>query len=168
MVPSGRQDKFVLLLKPLQERLERFALTLTRNRNDAKDIVGETILIAYENFEKLKSETAFLSYLFTIASRVYADRIRTLKRYNINEMQDSDKLYCNCLSPEASTDIELLYEALDKLPEKQREAVILYEISGFSHKEICEIQDSNLSAVKMRLKRARTRLAKLLGAIQYE
>ena len=58
---------------------------------------------------------------------------------------------------------EALYAALDKLPAAQKEAVILFEISGFSIKEIAEIQGSTESGVKSRLKRGREALAKLMN-----
>ena len=48
------------------------------------------------------------------------------------------------------------------LPEEQKEAVILFEISGFSIKEICEIQQAGESAVKQRLKRGRQKLTEIL------
>ena len=51
-----------------------------------------------------------------------------------------------------------LHQALALLPDAQREAVILFEISGFNLKEVAEIQEASLSAVKQRLKRGRERL----------
>ena len=53
----------------------------------------------------------------------------------------------------------MLYKALNTLPTNQKEALILFEISGFSIKEVCEIQKSSESAVKQRLKRGRVALA---------
>ena len=54
---------------------------------------------------------------------------------------------------------KVLYKALNTLPTNQKEALILFEISGFSIKEVCEIQKSSESAVKQRLKRGRVALA---------
>jgi DNA-directed RNA polymerase specialized sigma24 family protein len=65
--------------------------------------------------------------------------------------------------PDISADVELLYKALAQLPRREREAVVLFEISGFSMKEIREIQGGSLSSVKVRVFRARKRLAELLG-----
>ena len=56
-----------------------------------------------------------------------------------------------------------LYKALEKLPELQREALILFEISGFSIKEIAGIQSSSEDAVKQRLSRGRKELLELLS-----
>ena len=66
-------------------------------------------------------------------------------------------------APDVSVDVEKLYDALAQLPDQQREAVVLYEISGLSVAEIQEIQGGSLSSVKMRLSRARKALATILG-----
>ncbi|MFC2131219.1 RNA polymerase sigma factor [Bacteroidota bacterium] len=167
MIRLEKQDKFMELLKPLTVRLERYALAITMNREEAKDVVGETVMLAWENFDKLKSKDAFLSFLFTIASRVYNKRQRSFFKFRVQEAQDIDELYCKSLPPDVSTDVGILYKALEKLPAKQKEAVILYEIMGFSIKEICGIQDSKTSSVKMRLARGRQKIAELMGVRDY-
>ena len=58
--------------------------------------------------------------------------------------------------------VYLLHEALALLPDVQKEAIILFEISGFSIKDIMSIQNASESAVKQRLKRGRERLVALL------
>lgn len=149
------------LLKPVYPRLERFALTVTRNRDDAKDIVGETVLKAFEGFDMIREEKAFLSYLFTICSRV-AQSSRYAKR-TIADAEQVEKLFRNYTSPETATDIAILYQALDKLSPDAKEAIILCEISGLSHKEVQEIQGGSLSSIKVRIFRAKKTLAELLG-----
>ena len=59
-------------------------------------------------------------------------------------------------------EIEGLYKAMNRLPEKQREAVSLYEISGFSLAEVQQIQGGSLSGVKSRITRGREALAEIL------
>ena len=167
MNQKEKQDKFMELLKPLTGRLERYALAITMNREEAKDVVGETVMLAWENYDKLKSEDAFLSFLFTIASRVYNKRQRVFFKFRVNEVQEIDELYCNSLAPDVSTDVGILYKAIEKLSAQQKDTIILYEIMGFSIKEICGIQDSNESSVKMRLVRTRQKIAELMGVKDY-
>jgi len=64
---------------------------------------------------------------------------------------------------ETNLDVEILYKALQKLPASQAEAIVLFEISGFSLNEITEIQGGTLSGVKTRLKRGREKLASILN-----
>ena len=61
-------------------------------------------------------------------------------------------------------DREWLYKALSRLPEQQREAILLFEISGFSIKEIAVLQESSESAIKQRLSRGRQQLLEQLQA----
>ena len=161
MSDKDKQERFLQLLKTNMEKLERYTLALCRNRQDAKDLAADTILIAYENFEKLRDEKAFLSYIFTIASRIYSSGRKKLRP--MVELEDAGQLYCNRISPETATDIQLLYEALWKLSEERREAIILSEIFGLKHKEIAEIQNTGISSVKMRILRGKRELRKILG-----
>jgi RNA polymerase sigma-70 factor (ECF subfamily) len=158
----AKQDRFMLLLRPLYKRLERFALTMTKNRDDAKDIVGETVLLAYEHLEQLRSDEAFLGFLFTIASRVSQKRSRRRQEEPATEEQ-VEELFDNFTQPDVALDVQFLYEAMDKLPAEQREAVVLAEITGLSHKEIQKIQGGTVSGVKVRIFRAKRKLAQLLG-----
>ncbi len=161
MKTNTKQQRFMALLKPVYPRLERFALTVTRNRDDAKDIVGETVLKAFEGFDMIREEKAFLSYLFTICSRV-AQSSRYAKR-TIADAEQVEELFRNYTSPETATDIAILYQAMEKLSPDAREAIMLSEISGLSHKEVQEIQGGSLSSIKVRIFRAKKTLAELLG-----
>lgn len=151
----------MMLLSPIYPNVEKFALYLTHNRDDAKDILGETMLIAYEQFEKLRDEKAFLSFLLTIVSRLHKQRLRYAKRFDSSD--NIEELFDQGVSPENKADVGFLYSALEQLPERQREAVILAEIMGFQHKEIQKIQGGTLTGVKVRIFRAKKKLARLLG-----
>lgn len=159
---KAKQERFMNLLRPYHKRLERFALTMTRNREDAKDVVGETVLLAYEHLETLRNDDAFIGFLFTIASRVAQKRMFKRREDTATDEQ-VEALYDNFTQPDVAFDVQLLYEALDKLPLEQREAVIMAEITGLSHKEIQKIQGGTISGVKVRIFRAKRRLAQLLG-----
>jgi RNA polymerase sigma-70 factor (ECF subfamily) len=158
-----KQKEFLILYDENHDKLTRFVRAMVRNTEEAKDVIGETVLIAYEKFETIRNRQAFLSFIFTIASRVYKKR---LWRHRIFKFMDDEpeKEYPGYhQSPELDTDIAFLYKSLEKLPEKMKEAVVLFEISGFSIQEIQEIQGGTLSGVKSRLKRGRERLAEILG-----
>jgi RNA polymerase sigma-70 factor (ECF subfamily) len=164
MSSSGsKKERFMALFEPVHARLEHFALALTRNGEAARDIVGETVLVAYERFDSLRHPEAFLSFLFTIARRVYQRRSLAASRTEPLEESHWSSLHDSRLSPEASADIGAVYAALGELPEQQREAVILFEILGLSMNEIRDIQGGTLVAVKVRISRGRKRLAKILG-----
>lgn len=160
---TEKQKKFLDLFEPVKENLWRFCLTMSKNKENARDLLQETITTAYNNFDKLSRPEAFLSWLFTIASRKYFEFYR--KKMDLNELADVDLLYSKELSPEEQTDIRYLYEALAKLPVEQKESIILFDIVGYSRDEICEIQQIGLETLKSRLFRGRKKLIELLRPI---
>jgi RNA polymerase sigma-70 factor (ECF subfamily) len=158
-----KQNRFMELLEPLQPQLERFILAMTRDRETARDVTGETLLIAYQRFDTLRQQQAFLSFLFTIATRVYRRRLEQGRRHHELTEEHIDQLLDRSTPPDIAADIAAVYQALGQLPEKQREAVYLFEVQGMSMKEIQEIQGGTLVGVKVRISRGRAKLAAILG-----
>jgi RNA polymerase sigma-70 factor (ECF subfamily) len=158
-----RQRKFLELLEPAYGRLSRYALAVTRDEMDGEDLVAATVLAAYEQFDTITDEAPFLHFLVRIASRLHKrKRYRERNRVAYNEslaMQRHD----SGTSPETSAEIRLVTDALQTLPEKMRETVVLFYVSDFSLEEIRRIQSGTLSGVKTRLKRGREQLSKSLG-----
>lgn len=137
---------------------------MVRTSHEAEDVVSETVLQALEGLHRLRDDQAVVSYLFTISSRI-VKRARWRRRlfgdYDdeaVANRQHSDPL------PDTQADVEILRQALQQLPVKTREALIMFEINGFSLEEIREVQGGSLSGVKSRLVRGRTSLARLLDA----
>ncbi len=165
---KARQDHFLRLLDPLSNRLERFALVLTHNDEVAKDVVSETILIAWQRFDELRSEQAFLSFLFTIASRVYRKHLQKNRNAAAYNEELALALADSAPGPDTLTDVSRLHSAIKQLPHKQREALTMFELLGFSLKEIQQVQGGSISALKVRLMRARRRLASRMGIDETE
>lgn len=163
---NDRREQFMRLYAPLRPRLARFAAAMTNDREEARDLVAETTLVAYERFEELRNTQAFLSWLFTIASRLYRKREVRGGRFGYYDEEQARRIPDSGTSPEVSADVALLHAALSQLPEEQREAVILFEIADLPLKEISAIQGTTLSGVKSRVTRGRKRLAELLGAVE--
>lgn len=158
-----RQRMFLAMLEPVYDRLSRYALGVTRNEADAEDLVSETVLIAFEKFEHLERSENTLRYLITIASRLHRR-----KRYRNRRQMPFDPAYAMEIpdpnfGPEQAAEVRIVMEALEKLPEKTRETMVLFEVSDFSMEEIRKIQGGTLSGVKSRLKRGREQMAQLLG-----
>ncbi len=127
-----------------------------------EELHSETIARAFEGFDKLRNKDAFPAYLYGIAKNIIKNELRrrtTINRYE-NLKIDEKQLTQNHADQKFET--EILYRALAQLPENQKEAIILFEITGYSIKEIAEIQDSGVSAVKQRLKRGREKLTEIL------
>ncbi len=156
------KDRFFELLGPALPDAERFALHLTRNRDRAKDIVGDSIVAAYGSKDSIASGQAFLSFLFTIIRRKYYVSISRNNKLEYRQPEDFDVLYGTRISPEDLTDLNLLYDALDTINPLHKEAFVLAEIMGYQHREIAVIQDCTVANVKARIFRAKRALEKIL------
>ncbi|MCE2743197.1 MAG: RNA polymerase sigma factor [Fluviicola sp.] len=157
-----KQEQFLALYEPIHDRFERFCRARVYGNMDFRDLINETLLIAFEKFETLKSSDAFLSFLFGISVRILANKNRKNKEDELKEDKVLFLIKDQHADSSKSTDIYFLHQALAQLSEDQREAIILFEITGFSIKEITEIQQVSESAVKQRLKRGREKLTEIL------
>jgi RNA polymerase sigma-70 factor (ECF subfamily) len=157
-----RQEEFMALYRPRHDDFCRYCRGLTGVREDAMDLVGDAVLVALENFEKLRRKESFKAWLFGIARRLVLHAYRRDKFRGRYSEEDAHLLPYTGPAPDINPDVEVLYKALGRLPFKQREAITLFELSGFSLEEIKKIQGGSLSGVKSRLKRAREKLGEIL------
>lgn len=155
---NEKQDRFLTAYKPVHERFERFCRARAYGITDYRDLMNDTLLTAFEKFDTLRSGEAFLGFLFGICVRILANQQRRQKELALSEKEE----FIAGAGTGNDADIHFLYEALAQLPDIQRESIILFEIAGFSIREIAEIQRSGESAVKQRLRRGREKLSALL------
>lgn len=157
-----KQQHFLRLYEPVHARFERFCRARACGDMPYEDLMNETLLIAYKRMNEIQKIDSFLSFLIGISIRILANLKRKHRTRNLHEdFAISDYPDPN-FKEESPYDVEMLHQALAKLPELQREAIILFEITGFSIKEIMEIQQSSVSAVKQRLLRGRKALASII------
>ena len=142
--------------------LRAFAISLSGNVDRADDLVQETLLRALANIHSFQPGTNMPAWLFTILRNLFRSEYRKRRR----EVEDADGSYAETLKthPEQTSHVEFkeFTVALNKLPEDQREALILIGASGFSYEEAAEICGCAVGTIKSRVNRARTRLANLL------
>jgi len=157
-----KQQAFLQAYQACHAPFVRYCSALAYGKMDAEDLVQDVLLSAYKHFEKIEKKDQLLHYLIRSARNRSISNWRKQKYKAELLEQHTERLMAQDLSADALLDIQLLYRTLDKLPEKQRDAVILFEISGFSMKEIAVIQDSNEGAVRTMVSRGRRRLKELL------
>ena len=157
------QTQFLELYEPIHAQFHRYCQVMVKNDEMAKDLQSDVILAAYENFNSLRKPESFKYFLFGIARNMFRKKLKRKKIMAQYQMNNTTPQYEPGSSIEISVDIGVLYEKLEMLSVKQKEALILFEISGFSLKEIREIQGDSLSAVKLRLSRGRKKLKELLS-----
>ena len=142
--------------------LRAFAVSLSQNADRADDLVQETLVKAWDKHKSFQPGTNLKAWLFTILRNEFYSQMRKRGR----EVQDSDGIMTARLavhpSQQGQLDLKDFKTALEKLPEDQREAIILIGASGFSYEEAAEICDCAIGTIKSRVSRARTRLQEIL------
>ena len=112
--------------------LRAFAISLCGNVDRADDLVQETMLRALANIDSFQPGTNMSAWLFTILRNLFRSDYRKRRR----EVEDADGSYAKTLKTQPTQQAHLEFEefraALDKLPQDQREALILVGASGFS------------------------------------
>lgn len=155
---DSKQKVFMELYSPCHDAFSRYCRGITSNPDDGRDLAGETILVVYENLENMRKKDSFKAYLFGVARRLRLNQHRRKKFQGEYHEGEAALIYSHEPSPDLNPDVNLLYDYLDRLPHKYREAFLLFELSGFSLKEIQKLQGGTLSGVKSRLTRAREQL----------
>lgn len=143
--------------------LRAFARTFHRDQARAEDLAQETMLKAWAKRDQFKPGTNMRAWLFTILRNTYLSEIRKTKR----EVEDVDGSIVAGLAEKPSQDGHMAMldfrDALEQLPDEQREALILIGASGFTYDEAAEIVGVAPGTIKSRVSRARQRLSELLG-----
>ena len=160
-MPDQKQIKFLSLYEPVHNQFERFCRARAFGQMDFRDLMNDTLVIAFQKFEGLQSEKAFLSFLFGICTRLLSNHQKKRKDLAPLDKTIMDQ-YQSDLRTDADAEVHVLHLALAKLPDVQKESIILFEIIGYSIKEIAVHQGATESAVKKRLERGRKKLVRIL------
>lgn len=142
--------------------MRAFAISLTRNAATADDMVQDTIVKAWTNFDKYDAGSNMRAWLFTILRNTYYSDRRKARR----EVPDVDGAITASLAEKPAHDGHMqmvdFRRALGKLSDEQREALLLVGASGFSYEEAAEMCGVAVGTIKSRINRARAQLNILL------
>jgi len=165
---QGDVQAFDTLVRRYKDQLLNFVYRFVGNRSDAEDIVQETFLRVYKNKHYYKEIAKFSTWVYTIAGNLAKTELRRRKRHKIfsvsnfvNEERDYD-IPDKEHSPERQVDgtikEDIIQKAIEKLPPKFKEVIILRDVQGFAYEEISQILNIPLGTVKSRVNRGRLKL----------
>ncbi len=155
-----KQDAFMEAYQKIHENFVRFCQARAYHVMNHEDLVNESLLRAYQQWDKIRKKESLLYFLFGTARNIVMNTIRKKREVSMDGISDNVLYTKN--SAELNLEVEFLYKQMDKLDDLKKEALILFEISGFSIKEIAKIQNSKEGAVKVRLSRARKELKEIM------
>jgi RNA polymerase sigma-70 factor, ECF subfamily len=172
---SGDYDAFEQLQDRLMQPVRRFIRHLIGMRDTEDDIVQNVFIRLYYNMQRIDPVENLRPYLFRIVRNAAYDELREQGRYEQISLDDdsSQTMWLSFTSaedlqsqPEELTHWLLLHlevkTAIDRLPELQRQTLILFAEEGMSYAEIALATDTNIGTVKSRLFNAKKLLRQLL------
>jgi len=142
---------------PLKDRLFRVAFRITLHREEAEDIVQETLIRAWKRRQELAEVTSIEAFCTTIAKNLALDAREKKDAQHVELTAEHDQ----ALAPTPYDQLvehermEMLRKFIDRLPAQQREIFHLREVEGKSYKEIAEMLQLSEEQVKVYLFRAR-------------
>jgi RNA polymerase sigma-70 factor, ECF subfamily len=157
------------------DSLHRTALRMTRNEDDASDLVQEAMVKAYRFWEKYEEGSNARAWLYKIMTNIFINNYRSKSRApQTVAYEDIDDNFLfgqlSSMKPAPNPEEEFfarvfdddVKSAVEELPEDFRVVVVLSFLDGFSYQEIADIAGLNIGTVKSRLHRGRKLLQKSL------
>lgn len=156
-------ERFMVLYESVYQDLYRLAYYYLGNPQDAEDVVGETVLRAYEKFSSLKNEDAFRSWIF----KILVNQCNSFLRKHISG-KTAEMTAEPSYQPELG-DRVIVKDMLTGLSEDERRIVALAVFGGYKGDEIAKMLHMRHSTVRSKYRRALKKLENKLLAeeVQY-
>ena len=170
-VKAGDETSFALLLQRYRRPLVNFLYRLVRNREQAEDLAQEVFLRVYRAREEYVPSAKFTTWLFRIATNLALNSVRDTRYQRLEvsldapvtvDAEDGEERVLDVAEKHPNieqhlvdeTRVQMIKHAIDKLPEKQRAAVLLHKYQELDYGEISKILQCSESALKSLLFRA--------------
>jgi RNA polymerase sigma-70 factor (ECF subfamily) len=170
MLAKSNQTKkeYQELLLENMNSMFNLAYRMTRNREDAADLVQEAALRGYRFFHRFERGTNFKGWILTVLRNLFINEYRRHKREPGKVSYDEVEGFIGAPDMKGFEEEifgEMLQRAIDQLPEEMRTVLTLFYVDGFSYKEISKIMDCPIGTVMSRLHMAKRYLKSKLKAL---
>jgi RNA polymerase sigma-70 factor, ECF subfamily len=162
---DAQPDSFEELAMPLFDQLYNFAHWLTRNREEAEDLVQETYAKALKGFSSFRLGTNFRAWMFRILRNTFLTSrigLKVTMTLSLDSDEEAPELAAEGDTPETilieRSNRQLVQSAIDELPVYFREVLLLCDVEEMSYQEIAETLSIPIGTVMSRLSRARKTL----------
>ena len=172
---EGDETALAPLVEKYKRMVHRLAMQITKNHEDANDVMQETFIKVYQSIHTFRQEAAFETWVYRIAVNEALNFVKRRERRRESSLETTDESEFNTeilRKAEINNDPEIQAEkaelrhwvtkAVNSLSLKHRIVVILHELEGLTHAEIASILNCSEGTVRSRLHYARKQLRSLL------
>ena len=164
---EGDINAYNELVKRYKDRLLNFVFRYFNNREQAEDVVQDTLIKLYTHASYYKNIAKFSTWIFTIAKNNALTELRKNKRKQTDSLWTDDGKVIDINSNDQTLDrrvqneiaVDQLNKFLDEIPENFRMAVVLRDFQELSYDEISKILEIPIGTIKSRINRGRIQLA---------
>jgi RNA polymerase sigma-70 factor (ECF subfamily) len=160
-VLSGNKQAYAHIINKYKNQLYATILRMTKNPEDAQDLVQEAFIKVYNQLRRFDGKGSFSSWMYRVAINHCMDEFRK-KRYQMKQIEVNEDKIINpnhpeiiFLKKEKSRQLERL---IGTLPEDERMIILLRYVNELSYDEICNLIDVPLSQVRNKLHRAKKKM----------
>ena len=171
MTTQELQDKFQTVVDQHKKILYKVCNSYCRNRDDRDDLAQEIIIQLWRSFGTFDQRYRFSTWMYRIAMNVAISTYRSERR-RIHDPVPIDELGLDLAAADramedASDDIRLLHQLIQRLDEMSRALIVLF-LDGYDHEEIAEIVAISTSNAATRLHRIKQKLQRDADVLQPE
>ena len=175
-VLGGDPEAYRVLVERYERRIYYVVYGMVRNSEDARDLAQECFVKAFQNLHRFRLDSKFYTWVCRIAMNLSIDHLRKMKHRGHSEFDEMRgrsegaqvvRLHSKPVDPsEQAIQKQLMgqiMDAVEQLPDDQRQVLILRELEDMPYKEIAEILDVPEGTIMSRLYYARRRLQDVLS-----
>lgn len=171
---KDNEAAFVILVDRYKDPLTNFVFRFLGTWDDCNDVVQETLVRVYRNKHSYRPVARFSTWVYTIATNLAKTQLRrrklrgiiTFSAWSKDEsdppLEFTDENARTDQRVDSSIKEEIIQNALNALPAKYREVIVLRDVQELSYEEVAAITGLNIGTVKSRINRARTQLQVML------
>ncbi len=150
------KTEFILLVMPFKDKLYRLAKRILVSKDEAEDAVQEVFLKLWKGKQQIENFKNPEAFAITMTKNYCLDRLKSKQASNLkivhSNYQTSENIENNI---EANDGVEMVFRIMETLPEQQKIVLQLRDVEQFEFSEIAKMLDSNETAIRVALSRAR-------------
>jgi RNA polymerase sigma-70 factor (ECF subfamily) len=161
-------NDFKTRVLPLKNRLYRLAYRILGREEEAQDIVQESMIRMWNYRDKLGEYKSVEAFAVVVTRNLSLDRIKSsgFQRHAVTEFLQDQQSQNPYEKMETNDIVNKVYRVMEQLPEQQKTIMHLRDVEEMEYKEIAEIMDMNINAIRVNLSRARKHVRETILKMQ--